>query len=74
MLNTFINPEFRLSEQNFSKKMVRIKEVRLYIKVLSIYLWLGEYEECINITVKSIEFQGKYCVLTDPSIKILVHV
>ena len=30
MLNTFINPEFRLSEQNFSKKVVRIKEVRLY--------------------------------------------
>ena len=25
MLNTFSNPEFRLSEQNFSKKMVRIK-------------------------------------------------
>ena len=30
MLNTFSNPEFRLSEQNFSKKMVRIKEVWLY--------------------------------------------
>jgi len=31
MLNTFINPEFRLSEQNFSKKMVRIKKGWLYI-------------------------------------------
>ena len=27
MLNTFSNPEFRLSEQNFSRKMVQIKEV-----------------------------------------------
>jgi hypothetical protein len=30
MLNTFTNPEFRVSEQNFSKKMVRINEVCLY--------------------------------------------
>ncbi len=30
-------------------------------------LWLGEYNECVNITVKEIDFQGKYCVLGKPS-------
>ncbi len=30
-------------------------------------LWLGEYNECVNITVNDIEFQGKYCRLANPA-------
>ena len=30
-------------------------------------LWLGEYNECINITVNTLDFQGKYCRIAKPS-------
>ena len=34
MLNTCSNPKFRLSEQNFSKKMVRIRETVVNLNLI----------------------------------------
>ena len=38
------------------------------------FLWLGEYNECVNINVKELEFQGKYCRLSNPFAEKLVNI
>jgi hypothetical protein len=36
-------------------------------------LWLGEYEECMNVTINTLEFRGKYCRISKPSHHGLVY-
>lgn len=30
------------------------------------FLWLGEYSECLNISIKDPEWRGKHCLLAKP--------
>ena len=34
--------------------------------------WLGDYDECVSINIKSLDFQGRYCRVADPSASELV--